>query len=215
MIIDAARALGHIDADRANPARWKGHLDKLLPKRDRLSRGHHAAMPYAEVPAFVARLDSTPGTAAKALAFVILTAARTGEALGMTWEEVDLATATWTVPKERMKAGKTHRVPLSAAALAILVDVRDAARKSPRPDSFVFSSPLPRQPLSNMSLLMLLRRMKLGQFTVHGFRSAFRDWATEIGKVEYATAERCLAHAVGSDAALSYIGATGWRCDGR
>jgi hypothetical protein len=92
-VLNAARALGHIDPDRANPARWKGHLDQLLPKRSTLSRGHHAAMPYAEVPALMTRLDSTPGTAAQALAFVILTAARTGEALGMTWEEVDLATA--------------------------------------------------------------------------------------------------------------------------
>ena len=111
----------HIHADRTNPARWRGWLDRKLPNPKKIGeRGHYAALPYADLPEFMARLGREPGTVAKALAFIVLTAARSGEALGMTWDEVDLATATWTIPKERMKAGKAHVVPLSDQSLAIL-----------------------------------------------------------------------------------------------
>ena len=119
-VLDSARALGHIDENRANPARWRGHLDKLLPKRQRLTRGHHAAMPYAAVSAFMSKLKETPGSAAKALQFVILTAARSGEVFGMQWDEIDLDAKVWTAPAERMKAQREHHVPLSDAALDIL-----------------------------------------------------------------------------------------------
>ena len=119
-VIDAARALGHIDRDRANPARWKGHLELLLPKPKKLARGHHKALAYADVPAFLSRLAQTPGVAALALRLTILTCARTSETLNATFDEINFDTATWTVPKERMKMGKPHRVPLSDAALAIL-----------------------------------------------------------------------------------------------
>jgi integrase len=158
-------------------------------------------MPYGQVPAFMERIKVAPGDAPKALAFLILTAARSGEALGARWDEIDKATATWTIPKERMKAAKMHRVPLSAPALAILAEMR-AAKRGDHP--FVFPGQRPRKPLSNMALEMTMRRLGAGEFTPHGMRSSFRDWATEIEKVEYATAERCLAHAVGSDAALAY-----------
>jgi len=200
-ILNAARALGHTDENRANPARWRGHLDQLLPKQPTLSRGNHAALPYADVPAFMQRLKDAPGAASKALAFLILTAARSGEALGARWDEMDEAAAVWTVPASRMKAGKAHRVPLSAPALAILSEMR-AARRNDHP--FVFPGQRPRKPLSNMALEMTMRRLDASAFTPHGMRSSFRDWATEVERVEYATAERCLAHAVGSDAALSY-----------
>ncbi len=200
-ILNAARALGHTDENRANPARWRGHLDQLLPKQPSLSRGNHAAMPYADVPAFMDKLKDAPGAAAKALAFAILTAARSGEVLGARWDEVDIDAATWTVPKEQMKAAKAHRVPLSAPALAILAEMR-AARRGDHP--FVFAGQRPRKPLSNMALEMTMRRLGAAEFTPHGMRSAFRDWATEVERVEYATAERCLAHAVGTDAALAY-----------
>jgi integrase len=200
-ILNAARALGFTDENRANPARWRGHLDQLLPKQPTLSRGNHAALPYGEVPAFMARLKDAPGAAAKALAFLILTAARSGEILGARWDELDEAGAVWTVPAHRMKAGKAHRVPLSVPALAILAEMR-AARRNDHP--FVFPGQRPRKPLSNMALEMTMRRLGAGEFTPHGMRSSFRDWATEVERVEYATAERCLAHAVGSDAALAY-----------
>jgi integrase len=200
-ILNAARALGFTDENRANPARWRGHLDQLLPKQPALSRGNHAALPYGEVPAFMARLKDAPGAAAKALAFLILTAARSGEILGVRWDELDEAGAVWTVPAHRMKAGKAHRVPLSVPALAILAEMR-AARRNDHP--FVFPGQRPRKPLSNMALEMTMRRLGAGEFTPHGMRSGFRDWATEVERVEYATAERCLAHAVGSDAALAY-----------
>jgi integrase len=201
-ILNAARPLGHTDENRANPARWRGHLDQLLPKRNKLSRGnHHAAMPYAEISAFMAKLSESPRGAAKALAFLILTAARSGEVLGARWEEIDEAAAVWTVPAGRMKAGKAHRMPLSAPALAILAEMR-TARRGDHP--FVFPGQRPRKPLSSMALEMTMRRLGAGEFTPHGMRSSFRDWATEVERVEYATAERCLAHAVGSDAALAY-----------
>ena len=142
-VIDAARALGHIPEDRANVARWKGHLDHLLPKRQRLVRGHHKAMAPADLPAFMARLSETPVAAAKALMFTILTCARTSEVLHMTWDEVSFADAVWRVPASRMKMPKEHLVPLSDAALAI-VGAQEAKRGR---NPYVFPGK-PRQPLS-------------------------------------------------------------------
>jgi integrase len=120
MVLDAARARGLIGANEANPARWRGHLDKLLPKRQKLMRGHHAAMPFVDVPQFVARLRKREAVAALALEFAILTAARSGEVLGARWAEIDLQNAIWTIPATRMKGGRVHRVPLSDRALVIL-----------------------------------------------------------------------------------------------
>ena len=164
-VLNAARALGHTDENRANPARWRGHLDQLLPKQPALSRGNHAALSYADVPAFIERLKATPGAAAKALIFLILTAARSGEALGARWDEIDEAAAVWTVPAHRMKAAKAHRVPLSAPALAILAEMR-GARRNDHP--FVFPGQRPRKSLSNMALEMTMRRLGAGEFTPHG-----------------------------------------------
>src|ERR1700724_3161993 len=119
-VLDAARAMGHIPRNEANPARWRGHLDKLLPKRHKLTRGHLAAMPFDDVPEFIATLRERKAIAALALEFAILTAARSGEVLGARWAEIDLDAKVWTVPAVRMKAGREHRVPLSSRALAIL-----------------------------------------------------------------------------------------------
>jgi integrase len=159
-------------------------------------------MPYDQVPSFMARLAKTPGAAALALRLTILTACRTSEVLNAQWSEIDLDKAIWSIPKERMKMGLPHRVPLSAPALAILraqeAERADGTSQNPH----VFPG-RPMRALSNMSMAMLLRRLKC-EVTVHGFRSSFRDWATEIDKTEYTTAERCLAHIVGNSAAKSY-----------
>ena len=197
VIIDAARVLGHIDADRANCARWKGHLQRLLPKPAKLTRGHHAAMPYAELPAFMARLAETPGVAALALQFLILTATRTSETLNMTFDEVSFETATWTVPKERMKMQRENQVPLSAAAAAIL----RAQKAEPGKNPHVFPG-RPTKPLSSMALNMLLRRMKV-PVTIHGFRATFRMWAAEQG-IAFELAEQALAHAAGNQIVVAY-----------
>jgi integrase len=203
-VLDSARALGHIDENRANPARWRGHLDKLLPKRQRLTRGHHAAMPYAAVSAFMSKLKETSGSAAKALQFVILTAARSGEVFGMQWDEIDLDAEVWTAPAERMKAQREHHVPLSAAAVDILRG-QLAARRGKQ--SYVFPGKSGRAALSNMALAMTMRRLDAGDYTIHGFRSAFRDWAAEHG-VDDSVAEQCLAHKIGTAVTRAYLRTT-------
>ena len=199
-IIDAARALGHIDRDRANPARWKGHLELLLPRPAKLARGHHAAMPYADVPGFVQRLRSVQAgnTAALALEFLILTATRTGETLNAKWDEINFDTAAWTIPGERMKTNDEFSVPLSDHALDILKAQHEARSKNP----FVFAG-RPQRPLSNMALAMLLRRMSV-DFTVHGFRTSFRTWCSDVFHAEFEIAEMCLSHRVGSAVSRAY-----------
>ena len=189
-VLDAARAQGWRTGD--NPARWRGHLDHLLAARQRLSRGHHAALPYVDVPAFVADLRSRQAVAASALEFVILTAARTGEALGATWAEVDWAAKVWTVPAERMKSGREHRVPLSDRAIAILRTLENA-----KTADRIF-------PLSTMALAMLLRRMGRDNITVHGFRSAFRDWAGDSTSFPREVAEAALAHVISDKTEAAY-----------
>lgn len=180
-----------------NPARWRGHLDKVLPARAKVQRvRHHPAMPYAEVPAFVAELREQAGIAALALLFVILTAARTGEVIGARWDEID--GAVWTIPGERMKSGRSHRVPLGPEAMAIL----DALR---RPDqTFVFPGGRRSKPLSNMALTAALKRTGRGDVTVHGFRSSFRDWAAEQTAFPREVAEAALAHALGDKVEAAY-----------
>jgi integrase len=184
-VIDMARALGHIDPDKANPARWKGHLDHLLPPAKKLGvRGHHAALPYDQLPEFMARLAEINTVASRALTFTILTCARTSEVLHATWDEISFADATWRVPASRMKMQKPHDVPLSEQALRLL---GDQTTKNP----YVFPG-RPRQPLSTMAMSMLLRRMGVDA-TVHGFRSSARSWMADQG-VAFELAEACLAH---------------------
>ena len=148
-VLDAARALGHIGESVANPARWKGHLDKLLPKRQRLSRGHHPAMPWSEVPAFAASMRRENSISARALEFVILTAARSGEVRLAEIAEFDLDEKIWTVPAERMKAGREHRVPLTSRAIEIVCELRSAF-----PDAkYVFPGVYTNRPIIDMTLL--------------------------------------------------------------
>ncbi len=199
VVLDAARARGLIGQHEANPARWRGHLDKLLPKRQKLTRGHHAAMPFADVPHFMARLRKRDAVAALALEFTILTAARTNEALGARWDEIDLKQGVWTVPAARMKGGRAHRVALSRRALAILKKL-DAARTG----EYVFAGRRPGKPLSGMAMEMILRRMKADHVTVHGFRSSFRDWCGEVSTFPREVAEAALAHVAGDQTERAY-----------
>lgn len=195
-ILAAAKARGLRQRDSANPAQWKGHLDVLLPKQPRLSRGHHAAMSYLELPSFIADLRSRTATAARALEFLILNAARSGEVLGARWQEVK--DNLWSVPAARMKGGLPHTVPLSSRALHVLTEV--GGRKD---TSLIFSSGDNRA-LSNMAMTMLIRRMGVNESTIHGFRSAFKDWALNETNFPDEMSEEALAHTIGSKVRRAY-----------
>lgn len=197
LVLDSARALGHIPPDRSNPARWRGHLDKLLPERARRTREHFAAMPWPEVPAFVAMLRSQESISARALEFLILTAARSGEVRGATPDEFD--GDLWTIPKERMKVERPHRVPLSPRAGEIVAEMRKEFPKA----AFIFSGRKKDAQLSDMALTEFLRGRKL-PFTVHGFRSSFRDWAGDATTFPREIAEAALAHALSDKTEAAY-----------
>lgn len=188
-VLDAGKAKGLRAGD--NPARWKGHLDQLLVRPSKLERGHHAALPYGDVPGFMCRLRARETVVARMVEFTILTAARSGEALGVTWKEIDIEKAVWILPATRMKAGRQHIVPLSERALAILTAIRP---EDYQPDSFVFG--INEKPPSNMAGSMLLRRDGL-KATLHGFRSSFRDWAGDCTDFPREVAEAALAHVLG------------------
>jgi integrase len=206
-VLDAAKAKGQRSGE--NPARWRGHLDQLLPKRQRLTRGHHVALPYEEVPAFMDELRTRTAAAARALEFTILTASRTSEVLGAKWEEMDLEKAVWTIPASRMKAAREHRVPLSQRCLGIVQEMQqeeDEGQGENRDQDkrgLVFPGPKPRKPLSTMAMAMLLRRMK-SEVTVHGFRSSFRDWASETTGFPHEVCEMALAHTITNKAEAAY-----------
>jgi integrase len=172
-----------------NPARWRGHLQELFAKTNGRTVEHFAAMAFANVPAFMAELRARDTLAARALELAILTAARTGEVLGATWHEIDLAAKLWTIPARRMKAGKQHRVPLCDRAIAILSAL-------PREDVRVF-------PIGSRALLDLLQEMRPG-VTTHGFRSSFRDWAAERTSFPAIVAEAALAHSVNNKVEAAY-----------
>ena len=200
-ILNWAKVRGYREGE--NPARWKGHFDHLLPAKSKVRRvQHHAAMPYAELPGFMTALREQDGIGARALEFLVLTAARTGEVIGARWYEIDLKNKLWTVPAERMKAGKEHRVPLCPRALAILQAIKP--EKASRTDAFVFPGSQPRKPQSNMVFLMLLRRMKLGHLTAHGFRATFKTWATERTNFPREVVEAALAHVAGDKIEAAY-----------
>ena len=192
-ILDSAKARGYRHGE--NPARWRGHLAQILPARTRLSRGHHKAIAYDEIPAFIGALRSRAAVAALALEFTILTAARSGEVIGARWSEVDLAKATWTVPADRMKAAKEHRVPLSPRAVAILESLQPLGE-------WLFPGAKGNK-LSGMAMAMLMRRMKVDT-TVHGFRSGFRDWAAECTGYAHEVAEMALAHTIENKVERAY-----------
>jgi integrase len=198
-ILDWASVRGHRRGE--NPARWRGHLQKMLPARGKLAPvNHHPALPYAQVPAFIVELQACNGTAPRALEFIVLTAARRGEVIGARWPEIDVATQTWTVPAERTKSGREHKVPLSARALEILAGLP----REKRQDGYVFVGARSGGPLSNMAMSRILRRMNRANVTVHGFRSSFRDWAAEQTNFPREVAEAALAHAVGDKVEAAY-----------
>jgi integrase len=201
-VLEAAKAQGFRKGE--NPARWKGHLDHVLPKRLKLTRGHHAALPFADVPAFVGELRQRTGAAALALEFAILTAARSGEVRGATWSEIDLKAKVWTVAAKRMKAGREHRVPLSPRAVVILESLK--ALSDGKGGSLIFPGPKADAGLSDAAFSALLKRMgkKPGALTPHGFRSSFRDWAGEVSTFPRDVAEMALAHAVGDMTEQAY-----------
>lgn len=181
-----------------NPARWRGNLDAVLAKPGKVSKvEHHRALPLAELPPFVAELRKREGTSARALEFLILTAARSGEVRGATWDEIDLKDDIWTIPAERMKAGKDHRVPLSARAVALV-------KKQPKFVGADLVFPAERGGmLSDMAMTALLRRMEVDAVP-HGFRSTFRDWAAEHTEYPRDVAEMALAHAIGDKVEAAY-----------
>jgi integrase len=190
-----------------NPAIWRGHLSNLLPKGDKLARGHHAALPHAELPAFMASLRERQGEsmAALALEFCILTAARTSEVLGARWDEIDMQAGVWTVPAIRMKAKREHRVPLSSRALAILAPLSEA-----KLGPYVFPASTAAKPMSGMAMVMLLRRMQREDITVHGFRATFSTWVSEATNASTETREQALAHAIANKVDAAYRRGDQW-----
>jgi integrase len=194
-VLDYAAVRGYRSGD--NPARWRGHLAKLLPAiQKRLRVKHHPALPYSDVSTFMESLRAQEGTAARALEFVVLSACRTSEVLNAKPEEFDLKKGIWTIPQERMKAGREHRVPLSPRAIEIV--------KSQPDGEYLFQGLKKGKALSNTSMLMLLRRMKRSDLTVHGFRSSFRDWCAEQTNYPREVAEMALAHVIANQAEAAY-----------
>ena len=220
-VLDAAKVQGMRTGE--NPARWRGHLDHILPKSGKLHRGHHAALAYAELPRFMAALRERDAVTARALEFTILTAARSGEVIGATWGEVDLATAVWTIPADRMKAGREHTIPLSPRALTILKAVKPLNTKSDKGAPLFPASA--GAALSGMAMAMLVRRMHDAEqaaersgwidrregdrmITVHGFRSTVRDWAGEQSSFPREVIEHAMAHQLPDKSEASYARTT-------
>lgn len=199
-VLDAAKVEGLRTGE--NAARWRGHLEHLLPKPGKLLRGHHIALPYAETPAFMAELRERGAIAARALEFTILTVARSGEVLGATWGEIDLGKAEWTIPALRMKAGKEHTIPLSLRTIEILQEVRQLNTSGGKAAPLFPSNKGTK--LSGMAMAMLLRRMGQEGITVHGFRSTFRDWAGECTAFPREVVEHAMAHQLADKAEAAY-----------
>jgi len=196
-VIDYAKAQGWRGGE--NPARWKGHLENTLPKRQVLTRGHHPAMAIAELPAFWDRLKAADALSARALQLLILTASRSIEVLQATWDEFDFDNALWTIPAERMKAKRGHRIPLTDEVMALLKPLHEV-----RVSQYVFPGQVRGKPLSAMSMEMLLRRLKVHDATVHGFRSTFRDWCGDCTSFPREVAEQALAHVVADATERAY-----------
>lgn len=202
-VLDWASARGYRKGE--NPARWRGHLDKVLPARSKVQKvEHHNALPYGEVAAFVAELQKREGIAARALEFTILTAARTSEVIRARRSEFDLTAKVWTIPAERMKAGREHRVPLSTRAITLLKAVGIHSNDGLPLSAIAFSDPPNRIALSSNAMLALLGRLKRRDLTVHGFRSTFRDWAAETTNTPNEVLEMALAHTVKNKAEAAY-----------
>ena len=197
---DWARARKYVEGE--NPARLRGHIDKILAKTAKVKRvKHHAAVPYKQIATFIIKLRGRKGSSALAMEFMILTAARTGEVRGARWQEIDFTTKVWTIPADRMKAGKEHRVPICKRALEIL----NSIKSNRNPDEFVFPGWKTGTGLSDGAMLALLRKMDEGPYTPHGFRSTFRDWAAEEAhQFSNETIELALAHTIKNKAEAAY-----------
>jgi integrase len=196
-VLDAAAVRGFRTGE--NPARWRGHLQNVLPKPKVLTRGHYAALAYENLPEFMAELRARHSVAARALEFAILTACRSAEVRNARWDEIDLEKAIWIIPAHRMKAGKEHRVPLSDRAILLLATLQDT-----RTSDFVFPGNASGKPLSERAMAMQLGRMNAANITVHGFRSTFRDWASEKTSFSPEVCEQALAHAIGNKTEAAY-----------
>jgi integrase len=194
-VLDWAKVQGYRTGD--NPAIWRGHLSEALPKPSKVAtEEHHAALPWADIAAFMVALQAMPGAGALAMQVIILTATRTSEVLNAQWNEFDLDAGLWVIPKERMKSFKEHRVPLSESVIRIL-------REQPNREGFVFPG-VKGNPLSNMVCLQTLKRMERGDLTVHGFRSTFRDWVSETTNYPRDVAEMALAHTIEDKSEAAY-----------
>jgi integrase len=199
-ILDFARARGQREGE--NPARWRGHLDQVLPARGKVAKvAHHPALPWREMPIFYAALANQNGMGADALRFTILTAARTGETTGATWPEIDFAQKVWTIPAARMKAERDHRAPLCGHALKILERLYELRSNN---NGHIFPGQKKNAGLSNMSMLAVLKRMERSDLTTHGFRSSFKDWATEATAFPTEAVELALAHAINNKVEAAY-----------
>lgn len=197
-VLDWARIKKYRTGD--NPARWKGHLEHLLPRRPRVATvNHHAALPIDEMPGFIQILRREETIVARAFEFCILNATRTSETMGMRWSEHDEKAQLWTVPAGRMKAGRDHRIPLAGRSQLILAEMHDI-----RTSDFVFPGGVQDRPLSSMAFLMLLRRLGRNDITAHGFRSTFRDWAAERTNFPNEVVEMALAHTIGNKVEAAY-----------
>lgn len=197
LILGWATASGYRSGD--NPARWRGHLANLLPSRNSIqATQHHPALPIHQIGSFLEKIGSIPGISARALQFLILTATRTNETLNARWIEIDFAHNTWTIPAERMKAKREHRVPLSSGAILILREIQKESQ-----GEFIFTGRDGLRPLSNMAMLQILRRTGI-EVTVHGFRSTFRDWAAENTNYPREVAEAALAHTLKDKTEAAY-----------
>jgi len=204
-ILDWAAVMGHRSADKPNPARWKGHLQHVFADRNKVAPvKHREALPFRDIPDFIAKLRTSTDFAAKALLFTILTAARSGEARGATWGEMDLTAAEWVIPAARMKASKEHRVPLAPEVLALIGERPHQAGAK----DYVFPSVRTGHRngalISSMSLQSMLKNMGYQTLTTHGFRSTFRDWAAETTDYANEVVEMALAHAIGSKVEAAY-----------
>lgn len=198
LVLDAAKAKGLREGE--NPARWRGHLDKLLPKPSKVQKTkHHTALSWSEVPGFMAILSELESSSFRAMELTILSATRSSETLNATWNEIDLDGRIWTIPSARMKSPKDHRIPISDAMLRLL---RGLPRFENSP--FLFPGQRPGKPLSNMAMLMALKRMGYGHITMHGFRSSFRDWAGETTAHPADVCEQALAHSTGNAVEAAY-----------
>ena len=195
-VLNFAKTRGYRSGE--NPAAWDGNLVHALPARSTIAKvDHHPALPFAELPDFMAQLSAREGSAARALEFTILNAARTGEVIGARWSEINLAQKLWTIPAGRMKAKKEHRVPLTDRALQIL-------KALPREADFIFPGSRKGTPISNMAMAQLLKRMNRHDITVHGFRSTFRDWAAERSNYPNHVVDMALAHVISDKVEAAY-----------